>query len=166
MHRYDFSPLFRYSVGFDRLERLLDAASSRVEQSPSYPPYNIESVTDNAYRITVAVAGFSEGDLDITQRENALVISGKSGTAGENAEYLHRGIANRAFERRFDLADHVKVVAANLENGMLTVDLEREIPEALKPRQIDIKKGPAQSLAAKAKKLLGAEDNPGEKRAA
>ena len=156
MRRYDFSPLFRYSVGFDRMQRLLDAASTRGEQATGYPPYNIETVGEDAYRITMAVAGFSDDDLDITVKENSLTVAGNPG-GGEEAAYLHRGIAGRAFERRFDLADHVKVVGANLENGLLFIDLDREVPEALKPRRIDIRPGPVAKIAKKARKLVGAD---------
>ena len=141
MRTYDFSPLFRYSVGFDRLEKMLGSTARRQSQEPSYPPYNIESVDDNVYRISVAVAGFSETDLDISQTENSLLVKGKGSTNDDTVSYLHQGIANRSFERRFDLADHVKVTTANLDNGMLTIHLEREVPEALKPRQIEISKG-------------------------
>ncbi len=156
MRTYDFSPLFRYSVGFDRMQRLLDAASARSDSAPGYPPYNIETVNEDSYRITMAVAGFSEGDLDITVKENSLTISANPGGANDQVTYLHRGIATRAFERRFDLADHVKVVGANLENGMLYIDLERQVPEALKPRKIDIKVGAVTRIAKKAQKLVGA----------
>ncbi len=155
MRNYDFSPLFRYSVGFDRMQRLLNAASAHPERAAGYPPYNIESLNEDAYRITMAVAGFSEDDLDITVKENSLTVTGSPGGGGEEVAYLHRGIAGRAFERRFDLADHVKVVGANLENGLLFIDLEREVPEALKPRKINIKPGPVARIAKKAKKLVG-----------
>ncbi len=158
MRTYDFSPLFRYSIGFDRVEQLLDTATSRQRQMPSYPPYNIESIDDNAYRITMAVAGFSEADLDITQTENSLVIVGKGQAADDAVSYLHQGIATRAFERRFDLADHVKVTNASLDNGMLTVGLEREVPESLKPRQIEISKGSAAGIVDAAEKLQGSQD--------
>ena len=158
MRTYDFSPLFRYSVGFDRLEKMLDSTARRQGQSPSYPPYNIESIDDNAYRISIAVAGFSETDLDISQAENTLIVKGNRSTNDGTVNYLHRGIANRSFERRFDLADHVKVTIANLDNGMLTIQLEREVPEALKPRQIEISKGSTAGIVDEAKKLLGAED--------
>lgn len=160
MRTYDFSPLFRNSIGFDRMQRLLDQAQSHVDRpggSNAYPPYNIEAVGDDAYRISIAVAGFSEADLNITVKENSLTVAGRIDGQDEG-EYLHRGIAGRAFERGFDLADHVKVSGANLVNGMLYVDLEREVPEALKPRTIDIKSGPVASLAQKAKKLIGGED--------
>lgn len=158
MRTYDFSPLFRYSVGFDRLEKMLDSTARRQGQGSSYPPYNIESVDDNAYRISIAVAGFSETDLDISQAENTLTVKGNRSTNDDTVSYLHRGIANRSFERRFDLADHVKVTNANLDNGMLTIQLEREVPEALKPRQIEISKGSTAGIVDEAKKLLGAED--------
>ena len=158
MHTYDFSPLFRYSVGFDRLEKMLDSAARRQGQGSSYPPYNIESVDDSAYRISIAVAGFSETDLDISQTENTLLVKGSGSPNDNTVSYLHRGIANRSFERRFDLADHVKVTNADLDNGMLTIYLEREVPEALKPRQIEISKGSTAGIVDAAKKLLGAED--------
>jgi len=154
MRTYDLSPLFRYSVGFDRIENLMSSAMSRADQNSSYPPYNIETIGDSTYRISMAVAGFGEEDLDVTQKENSLTISGKTHKGEDDVNYLHQGIANRAFERRFDLADYVKVTNANLANGMLTIDLERELPEALKPRKIEIKKGPAASLVGKAKTLL------------
>ena len=136
----------------------MDAASERSETSNSYPPYNIEAVEENAYRITVAVAGFSEDDLDISVKENALTVTGKIERDGEPVAFLHQGIAGRAFERRFSLADYVVVSGANLENGMLYIDLVREVPEALKPRKIDIKRGSVSTLADKAKKLIGADD--------
>ena len=158
MRTYDFSPLFRYSVGFDRLEKMLDSTARRQGQGSSYPPYNIEAVDDNAYRISIAVAGFSETDLDISQTENSLLVRGNGSTNDDTVSYLHQGIANRSFERRFDLADHVKVTSANLDNGMLTIHLEREVPEALKPRQIEISKGTTAGIVDSAKKLLGAED--------
>jgi molecular chaperone IbpA len=138
MRSIDLSPLYRASVGFDRLVKTLDSASRVEESAYSYPPYNIEKVSDDAYRIVMAVAGFAEGDLDITAKENTLVISGKKEKAEDEVTFLHRGIANRAFERRFDLADHIKVTGAKLENGLLAVELVREIPEAMKPRSIAI----------------------------
>ena len=142
MRSIDLSPLYRASVGFDRLVKTLDSASRVEESAFSYPPYNIEKVSDDAYRIVMAVAGFSEGDLDITAKENSLVISGKKEKAeDETATFLHRGIATRAFERRFDLADHIKVSGAKLENGLLSIELVREIPEAMKPRTISITNG-------------------------
>jgi molecular chaperone IbpA len=140
MRTLDLSPLYRATVGFDRLVNTLDSASRVGESALSYPPYNIEKVSEDAYRIVMAVAGFGEGDLDITAKENSLVISGKKDKAEGESEvsYLHRGIANRTFERRFDLADHIKVTGAKLDNGLLAVELVREIPEAMKPRSIAI----------------------------
>ena len=148
MRTYDFSPLFRSTVGFDRLARVLDSVAG--EQAPSYPPYNIEKTGEDAYRITMAVAGFGDADLDIHTRENKLVIAGKieRGDDTEGRSFLHRGIAGRSFERQFSLADHIKVAAASLENGLLHVDLVREVPEAMKPRSIEIK-----SVDGKTKKL-------------
>lgn len=142
MRHYDLSPLYRSTVGFDRLFSLLDQSAS-VEPAPTYPPYNIERLGENAYRITVAVAGFAEAELSIELRENALSIRGlKEETAGtadkSTVQVLHQGIAARAFERRFQIADHVKVTGARLENGLLHVDLVREVPEAAKPRRIAI----------------------------
>lgn len=156
MRTFDFSPLFRHSVGFDRMQRLLDAAYERADVS--YPPYNIETDGADAYRVTVAVAGFDKKDLDITIEGDTLTIVGNSGDAETESEYLHRGIAGRSFHLRFSLADHVKVASANLENGMLVIDLEREVPEAMKPRKIEIETHPIKELASKAKKLVGIED--------
>ena len=138
MDSFDFSPLFRSTIGFDRLMRLADAAT-RVDAS--YPPYNIETTGENAYRLTMAVAGFAPQDIEVTVKENALLVNAKSGKDEEGKQYLHRGIARRAFERRFQLADHIKVVGASLDNGLLHVDLVREIPEAMKPRKIEIATG-------------------------
>jgi molecular chaperone IbpA len=138
MTTFDFSPLYRNSIGFDRLASLL-ASAQRVEQGGGYPPYNIVSEDENRYRITMAVAGFGQDDLDITSEQNILTVTGKRNEEDESSErFLHRGIANRAFERRFNLADHVRVTGASLENGLLHIDLEREIPEAMKPRKIEI----------------------------
>ena len=138
MRTIDFSTLFRHSVGFDRMQRLLDSAA-RIEQSANtYPPYNIEHVGEDGYRISLAVAGFGEKDLDVTVIENTLVVSGKLNEDGEDSTYLHRGIAGRAFERRFDLADHIKVIGGSLVNGLLNIDLRREVPEEKKPRKIVI----------------------------
>ena len=149
MRHYDLSPLYR-STGFDRLFSLLDQATSN-EAAPSYPPYNIERTAENAYRITIAVAGFSEADLSIESKENALTVKGEkqANDNGEKREVLHQGIAARAFERRFQLADYVQVTGASLENGLLHIDLVREIPEAKKPRQIPIGAGSAKVLEAK-----------------
>jgi molecular chaperone IbpA len=137
MTTYDFAPLFRTAIGFDRLARLMDTAVSTAE-APSYPPYNIEKTGDDTYRLTMAVAGFSPDDLDLTVKENTLVISGRvNGEAGKG-EVLYRGIAGRAFERRFVLADHIVVEGADLKNGLLHVGLKRVVPEALKPRKVAI----------------------------
>ena len=136
----DFSPLFRSTVGFDRLSRMLEA-STLTDNGASYPPYNIIKYDENNYKITMAVAGFAEEDLDITAKENQLIVSGKitpKESLGE-AVYLHRGIAERAFERRFQLADHIRIIDASIENGLLSIDLVREIPEQMKPRKIEIK---------------------------
>lgn len=135
----DFSPLFRSSVGFDRLLGALEAAS-RVEQFDNWPPYDIVKLGQDNYRITMAVSGFKETELSITQEQNLLFVAGKK-TADENTQYLHRGIAGRSFQRRFELADHVRVESANLVDGLLTVELKREIPEEKKPRQIEILSG-------------------------
>ncbi len=139
MTTFDFSPLFRTSVGYDRLANLLNA-THRVEQGNSFPPYNIQKAGEDRYRITMAVAGFSEADLSITSENSKLVVTGERSEEPENEEhgFLYRGIATRSFERRFNLADHVKVVGARLDNGLLHIDLEREIPEAMKPRNIEI----------------------------
>lgn len=134
---FDFSPLFRSSVGFDRIFDLLDNAS-RVSAIDNWPPYDITKSGEDQYRITMAVAGFSHDELNVTQERNLLVVSGEK-KASEDTQYLHRGIAGRSFQRRFELADHVRVVRADLTNGLLTVDLQREIPEAMKPRRIEIK---------------------------
>lgn len=142
MRALDFTPLFRSTIGFDRLASLLDTATRLDEQAPAYPPYNIEKLADDAYRITMAVAGFNPGDLSAEVNGNVLSVTGKQAAEhDEGHTYLHRGIAARAFERRFQLADHVKVASAELKNGMLSLDLAREIPEALKPRQIEILNG-------------------------
>jgi molecular chaperone IbpA len=143
MRHFDLSPLYRSTVGFDRLFSLLDQVSG-VEAANSYPPYNIERTGENDYRISVAVAGFAEEDLAIETRENTLIIKGAKESRGDeagNSELLHQGIAARAFERRFQLADHVSVTGASLKNGLLHVDLVREIPEASKPRRIQIGAG-------------------------
>lgn len=149
MRTMDLSPLLRATVGFDRMMDLLDAATHVDEGALSYPPYNIEKTDEDHYRIVMAVAGFAEEDLDVTVKENSLIISGKKERSEEQSvNYLHRGIATRAFERRFDLADHIKVTGAKLVNGLLYVDLVREIPEAMKPRSIKIEsaKGPKRQV--------------------
>lgn len=141
MRSNDLSPLYRATIGFDRMMNLLDSATRIDEGALSYPPYNIEKLGEDDYRIVMAVAGFGEDELDITVKESSLIISGKKEKAEEKLNYLHRGIATRGFERRFDLADHIKVVGAKLENGLLYVDLVREVPEAMKPRSIKIGTG-------------------------
>ena len=150
MQTFDLTPLFRTSVGFDRMSRLMDAALTIEQSTKKYPPYNIVKKGDNGYGITLAVAGFSENELEITSQENTLVISGRSEAGEEGVEYLYQGIAGRSFKRHFQLADHVKVVGASLENGLLHVELEREIPERLKRRTIAIRSGANEDrLAAK-----------------
>ena len=146
MRHYDLSPLLRATVGFDRIFNLLDAANRLDEGAPSYPPYNIEKTGEDTYRIGMAVAGFSEADIEVTAKDNSLVVTGKMEKDSENRgsateRYLHRGIATRTFERRFDLADHIRVSGARLENGLLYIELVRELPEAMKPRSIAIETG-------------------------
>ena len=145
MTTFDFSPLYRTSVGFDRLASLMSSAT-RQDQGNSYPPYNICITSEDHYRITMAVAGFSEDEINITSEQNRLLVTGNSADSEEQGEYLHRGIATRSFERRFNLADHVKVVGASLENGLLHIDLARELPEAMKPRNIKIETSAAPLL--------------------
>ena len=142
MRTFDFTPLLRSTVGFDRMSRLMDAAMQADEASVTYPPYNIEKLGENDYRITMAIAGFGPEDVEITAEQNTLTVKGKTKPDDDNALYLHRGIAGRAFERRFQLADHINVQNASLSDGLLRVDLVREIPEALKPRTIEIRKEP------------------------
>ncbi len=144
MRTYDLTPLYRTTVGFDRLASMLENVLSADAPQNGYPPYNIEKTGEDAYRITIAVAGFAESELNIEAKEGQLVVSGKkSEDEAEGRNYLHRGIATRAFEKRFQLADHVRATAAATENGLLHVDLVREVPEALKPRKIEIAKAPA-----------------------
>ena len=151
MRTFDLAPLYRSTVGFDRLFSLLDQVSGFDGATSTYPPYNIERTDENAYRITVAVAGFTENDLSLEVKENTLTIRGeKQVKEGEHGEVLYQGIAARAFERRFQLADHVEVQGASLANGLLHVDLKREIPEAMKPRRIAI--GGSQPKVIDAKK--------------
>lgn len=138
MRNVDFAPLYRSTVGFDRLFSMLDNLG-QVDNSQSYPPYNIERTGEHDYRITMAVAGFEESELSIESRENVLTVKGEKAEAeGEASRFLHRGIAGRAFERRFQLAEHVEVKGASLKHGLLHIDLVRIIPEAMKPRRIDI----------------------------
>jgi len=139
MATLDFTPLFRSSIGFDRIPGLLSHAMERPESG--YPPYNIEKTGEDSYRLSMAVAGFAPSDLDVQVQENGLLITGKAQPETDASRYLHRGIARRAFERRFQLADTIKVVGASFDNGMLHVELVREIPEAMKPRTIKITAG-------------------------
>jgi molecular chaperone IbpA len=150
--RYDFSPLYRSTVGFDRLFDMLDTAA-RMEPMPNWPPYNIEKTGEDQYRITMAVAGFSPDEIELVQQENTLVVTGQKHPEPEGTQILHRGIATRAFKQSFNLADHVKVAGAKLENGLLTVDLKREVPEALKPRRIEIGSGSAALGQDRAKQI-------------
>ncbi len=138
MRSFDLTPLYRASVGFDQIADLMDRALASDVGNNSYPPYNIEKTADDGWRISIAVAGFSENDLAIELKERALIVTAKKAEDDTQRSYLHRGIATRAFERRFTLADHVKVTGANHADGMLHIDLVREIPEALKPRKIAI----------------------------
>ncbi|MFN4143876.1 Hsp20 family protein [Aestuariivirga sp.] len=137
MTMFDLTPLYRSTVGFDRLARMLDEASTF--EAPSYPPYNIERLSEDEYRITMAVAGFAPEDINVEVKGNALTVSGKKAEkTDQKGEFLHQGIASRAFERRFQLADHVQVNGAGMENGLLHISLKREVPEALKPRTIPV----------------------------
>ncbi|MCB2127542.1 MAG: Hsp20 family protein [Rhodobacteraceae bacterium] len=138
MRNFDLSPLYRATVGYDRIADLMDRVLSADVAQPTYPPYNIEKTDENAYRISVAVAGFTGDELNVEVKEGALLVSARKAAEDEGKTYLHRGIATRAFERRFALADHVKVTGATHADGMLHVDLVREVPEALKPRRIEI----------------------------
>jgi molecular chaperone IbpA len=149
MRTIDFSPLYRSAVGFDRLASLLETAS-RAEGPSGYPPYNIETVGENAYRIEIAVAGFKPEELNIEARENTLTVQGRKAANDEARRFLHRGLAERNFERRFQLADYVVVTGAQLADGLLTIALERQLPEALKPRRIEISPGPQQIEGEKA----------------
>lgn len=150
MRTFDFAPLHRATVGFDQIADLMDRIMTNDVGQPSYPPYNIEKTAADAYRISIAVAGFCDADLSVEVKEHQLVVSAKKAEDDGARTYLHRGIATRAFERRFTLADHVRVTGASHENGMLHIDLKREVPEALKPRQIEIasSKSPADVLDA------------------
>lgn len=149
----DLSPLYRTLVGFDRIASLMDQAA-RLDAAPGYPPFNVEQTDEDAFRIELAVAGFSEQDLTIEFKQNTLTVSGAKAPGEEARRFLHRGIAERNFERRFQLADHVRVAGAKLENGLLTIELVRELPEILKPRRIEINAAPK----AKAKAVRAAND--------
>ena len=174
MRTYDVAPLFRSSIGFDRLFELLNQPE-RVETTAAWPPYNIEKVADDQYRITMAVAGFTPDEIELTQQDPVLLVSGQKKTPENERQYLHRGIAARTFRQTFNLADHVKVVGANLENGLLTVELKREVPEALKPRRIAIggvtatsgqDNAPAQITESKVAQAKAAEPRVAEAKAA
>jgi len=154
MTEFDLSPLFRSTVGFDRLSRLLDSAFVGNEAAPAYPPYNIEKRGEDRYRIVMAVAGFRDEDIDVTAAENVLTVAGRGQTEDQGempTQYLYRGIARRAFERRFQLADHIEVAAAELKDGLLSIELVREVPEAMKPRRIAIRSAAAKSAIATGK---------------
>ena len=142
MRSFDFSPLHRATVGFDQIADLMDRVMSSDVNQTTYPPYNIEKTSADTYRISIAVAGFSATDLNVEVRENALIVSARKAEEDAARTFLHRGIATRAFERRFHLADHVRVKGASHVDGMLHIDLQREIPEALKPRRIEIASAP------------------------
>lgn len=144
MRQFDFTPFRRSAIGFDRLFDLLEA-SARQAGSENYPPFNLERVADDRYRITIAVAGFKSDEIDITAQQNLLLVSGRKANENENNQgsYLHLGIANRSFERRFELADFVRVESANLADGLLTIELVREVPEAMKPKKIAVNTGDA-----------------------
>jgi molecular chaperone IbpA len=143
MTRYDLTPLFRSTIGFDNLSNMIDSAFNMDERALSYPPYNIAKLSDDDYEISMAVAGFKQSELNITVQQNQLVVTGSTAETKEanDKEYLHKGIATRSFERKFSLADHVKVVDAQLADGLLTLKLKREIPEESKPRSITINTG-------------------------
>lgn len=166
---YDFSPLYRSFVGLDRMASMIDAASQSANSGTSYPPYNVVRLSEDAYRIELAVAGFAEGDLEIESKQNLLTITGRNdvpetGDDDDAPQYLHRGIAERGFQRRFQLADHVIVRSASLRNGLLSIALERELPEALKPRTITISSDEARS-ANDGEKLI-TQQSTGKKKAA
>lgn len=150
MRAYDLAPLYRATVGFDRMADLFDRVLTQDAGGTSYPPYNIEKTDENAYRISIAVAGFSEAELGVEQREQELVVTARKEKDDTDRTFLHRGIATRAFEKRFHLADHVRVTGAVSENGMLHIDLVREVPEALKPRRIEIAAANAQVIEGSA----------------
>ncbi|SFQ49133.1 molecular chaperone IbpA [Roseivivax halotolerans] len=154
MRSFDLAPLYRATVGFDQIADMMDRVLANDVTQPTYPPYNIEKTADDAYRISIAVAGFSENDLSVDVKDHALVVSARKADEDDGRTYLHRGIATRAFERRFHLADHVRVIGASYADGMLHIDLEREIPEALKPRRVEIRKI---ENSAKAKDVVDAD---------
>ncbi|SEO74518.1 molecular chaperone IbpA [Salinihabitans flavidus] len=146
MRSFDFAPLYRATVGFDQIADMMDRVLANDVSQSTYPPYNIEKTADDAYRISIAVAGFSADDLAIEVKENALIVTGRKAGDEDGRTFLHRGIATRAFERRFQLADHVRVTGANHADGMLHIEMVREVPEALKPRRIAIERGDDDSV--------------------
>lgn len=150
MRTYDLSPLYRATVGFDRMADLMDRLLTADVADPGYPPYNIEKTDENAYRISVAVAGFADDELSVEVKDSALVVAARKAKDETPRTYLHRGIATRAFERRFHLAEHIRVTGAVHENGMLHIDLTREVPEALKPRRIEIGRAAPSAIEARA----------------
>ena len=154
MTRFDFAPLHRSTVGFDRLFNMIERGNLVEDPATAYPPYNIEKTGDNAYRITMAVAGFGEDELDLEYHDGKLTVTGKLSGKVSDGNFLHRGIAGREFKRTFQLADYMKVVGAALENGLLHIELEREIPEAMKPRKIELKHDGTEGLLSKATKTL------------
>lgn len=159
MTTYDFSPLFRSTIGFDRLAGLVEDAMRGEQASPAFPPYNIEKHGADSYRITLAVAGYGEDDLAVESRENAVIVTGRKRPADKGATFLHHGIAEGDFKRTFQLADYVRVRDAVFDRGLLHIDLVRELPESMKPRRIEINASPAGKIAGKAKKLIdGAKD--------
>ncbi len=160
MRNFDLSPLFRASVGFDQIAELMDRLTKTETGRESYPPYNIEKTGEDSWRISIAVAGFSEDELSVEVRENALIVSARKKPDEVKRTYLHQGIATRAFERRFHLAEHVRVTGAVHENGMLHIDLIREVPEALKPRRIEI----TRSSEVKGEVIEGTSEEAGKKK--
>lgn len=162
MRSLDFAPLYRSAIGFDRMASLLDSLSRTEQNQPSYPPYNIELTGEDEYRITMAVAGFDRSELNIEVNQNNLTVSANKEPEKEERTYLHQGIAARNFERRFQLADHVEVKSATFENGLLHIELKREIPDAMKPRTIQIDDGQGQLESSKDEVKSVAQDNKSE----
>ena len=156
MRNMDLTPLYRASIGFDRIADLMDRALSSDLSATTYPPYNIEKTGEDAYRISIAVAGFSADDLSVEMKDGAVIVAARKAEEDEGKTYLHRGIATRAFERKFALADHVRVTGASHVDGMLHIELVREIPEALKPRRIEIAKTAPQTVEAEEQRKLDA----------
>ena len=156
MRSFDFAPLYRATVGFDRIADLMDRALNAEAGQPTYPPYNIEKTAEDTYRISIAVAGFGPQDLTVELRDGALLVAARKAPEAETPSYLHRGIATRAFERRFALADHVRVTGAVQDLGMLHIDLVREVPEAMRPRRIEIATAPTALSGADTVKTLAA----------